>query len=167
MIGAMHVANSFLLKAKSEKIDLTPKVLYYMVYLLYSNVLYKYGIKLFNEPFCITDIGPVVPSLYYKFNSYGNKKIKSYASNAIGQILYANNDEFYKYLEEVWYIYKDFSELELYNIITKNNGAYDITKKRNEIVLKDSDILSDQINNNEIILEKAKVLKNKFVEGNY
>lgn len=167
MIGAMHIANSILLKAKYDNVEITPKKLYYMVYLLYSNVLYNYGFKLFNEPFSITDIGPVVPSIYYKFNSYGNKRIKKYASNATGQILYANGENFNKYLEEVWYVYKDFSELELYNIIAKNNSAYDMTRKRNEIVLKDSDILSDEINNNEIILENAKVLKNKFKERNY
>jgi len=162
MIGAIHVANSFLLKAKKENIGVTPRKLYSLVYLLYSNILYKYGTKLFNEPFQITDEGPIVPSLYYKFNSYGNKKIKSYASNAFGETFYVNNENFNKCLNEIWFQYKDYTENELFTIVTSDNSAYNKARINNILILNDSDILSDEISKNEEMLERAKSLKIKF-----
>ena len=165
MISAIHVANSLLLKAKKENISITPKKLYCLVYLLYSNVLYKYGIKLFNEPFSITNIGPIVPSLYFKFNCYGNKKIRSFASNALGETFYVNNNDFNKCLEEIWLEYKNYSDVEI-NEIIKTNCAYSKYRIKNSDVLKDSDILSSEINKNEEILKRAKILKNNFIGFN-
>lgn len=162
MIGAIHVANSILLRAKKENVSMTPKKLYCLVYLLYSDVLYRYGTKLFNEPFLITEEGPVVPSLYYKFNSYGNKKIKNYASSAFGETFYVNNNNFNKCLDELWFYYINYSENELFDVVTSNNSAYSKTIKNNSDIINDFDILSIEISKNKKILERAKILKNNL-----
>lgn len=161
MIGAVHVANAILKRAKRDNISIKPIKLYYLIYLLYSNVLYKDGTKLFNEPFSVTEIGPVVPTIYFKFNSYRDDKINSYATNALGKAYIVNGSPFDLYLEEIWIKYNNYSETDLYELITSVDSAFYKAKKVNSI-LKDQDILNDEIIRNENVLKRAKILKNNI-----
>lgn len=164
MISATIVANSILLKAKENNFYIKPIRLYYYVYFLYSSMLYKYGVKLFNEPFSVTEIGPIVPSIYCKFNCYGNKVIKSCSKNAMGVVNYIRGETFNECVEEIIFKYKDYSDKDLYNLIVKQKTAYKNALINNN-VLNDSDILNDEINIDEEILRKAKTLKNIINNG--
>jgi len=165
MVFATNVANSILLKARENNIYIKPIRLYNYVYLLYSSMFYKYGVKLFDEPFNVTDLGPVVPSIYYKFNCYGNKVIRSFAKNAIGEIDYIRGEAFDDCVEEIIFKYKYYSDEELYNFIINEKKAYNNARANNNLTLSDFDILNDEINFNEEILKKAKTLKNIINNG--
>lgn len=58
MITALDVANTFLDRAKKEKIDISPMKLQKLIYILYKVYLQKNGFKLFEERFEVWQYGP-------------------------------------------------------------------------------------------------------------
>ena len=48
--------------------------------------------KLFSEQFSYSYMGPILPSVYFKFNCYGNEEIKSYSFDAKGNIYIIENN---------------------------------------------------------------------------
>ena len=113
IICGWHVANSILKKSFEEEKYITPLKLNYLVYLLSSEYLYKNGKNLFNEVCEKTKLGPVVPSIYCKFNSYRNKVITTYASDASGRTRGIHSHEFDNLLSCVWEKYKNIFEIEI------------------------------------------------------
>lgn len=146
MISGWLVANSILKKSFEDNIYITPLKLNYLVYLLYSNYLYRTGENLFNEPFEKTYLGPVVPTVQFKFGSFKKNKIDEYAKDALGNIKYVKGDMFDNILNYIWDTYKYMSDVEIFILI--NNGDFYSNKKIGE-VLSDTDILEDEKNRNE------------------
>lgn len=94
VVCGWNVANSILKKSFEEENYITPLKLNCMVYLLYSEYLYLTGEKLFNEFFEKTKYGPVVPSIYSKFETLKNNVITRYAKDANDRIMFVRNDKF-------------------------------------------------------------------------
>ena len=84
MISAVNTANNFIRRSKQEDIAITPLKLQKLVYFLYKQYLQSTKCKLFSEQFETWKYGPVVPSIYTEFSSYGNDPIKSYAQDSQG-----------------------------------------------------------------------------------
>lgn len=146
MIVGSIVANSILKKAQEDNILITPLKLNYLVYLLYSNYLYRTGENLFNELFEKTYLGPIIPTVQFKFGSFKNNNINEYSKDALGNIKYVKGDIFDSILNYIWDTYKYMSDVEIFILI--NNGDFYSYKKIGE-VLSDTDILEDEKNRNE------------------
>lgn len=86
LISPVHLANAILKKVKEKNMKISPVKLYNLIYLVYSDYLYHTQSKLFNEQFSSSYMGPILPSIYFKFNCYGNEEIKTFASDAKGNI---------------------------------------------------------------------------------
>ena len=78
----VHIANYFLWRAKKEGVkDITPLKLVKLVYFTYAWYYAVYNQKLFAEKIEAWQYGPVVPSIYHEFKSFGNNPIDRYAIN--------------------------------------------------------------------------------------
>ena len=84
LITAVCVANNFLKRGKAENIEITPLKLQKLIYFLYADYLKRSNDELFSERFETWTLGPVVPSVYDEFRSYGKKPIATYASDSLG-----------------------------------------------------------------------------------
>ena len=137
IITSVHVANSILKRAKEKNIRVTPVKLYNLIYLVYSDYLYHTQIKLFNEPFSTSYMGPILPNVYFKFNCYGNEEIETFASDAKGNVYTVHNSMLdsiinlnldlygYSYPEELIEVTKQRSKVrqEFYNDIEISDNA--------------------------------------------
>jgi len=92
VIGSTFLANSILKKAKEKNMKINCIKLYNLIYLIYLDYYNKTGTKLFSEQFSYSYMGPILPSVYFKFNCYGNEEIKSYSFDAKGNIYIIENN---------------------------------------------------------------------------
>jgi len=108
MLNTQAAANTFLYLGFKENIEITPVKLQKLVYFLYTEYLQRTGTPLFSEPFENLISGPVLPSLYYKFHSFGTNPITRFARNATGQVEMINlevSNDLTTAVRKIWYIY--------------------------------------------------------------
>lgn len=160
IICGWHVANSILKKSFNEEHYITPLKLNFLLYLLCSEYLYLNGTGLFNETFEKTKLGPVVPSVYYKFNSFGNKCITSYAQDASGKTEIVNSEIFADCLSRVW---EKFKNLDDYITLLYIESGSSYSEKNLGEILTETDILLDEISRKEEELENAKNYIKKLI----
>lgn len=153
VISGWHAANSILKKSFEEKNYVTLFKLNCLVYLIYSEYLYLHGEELFSEMFEKTKLGPAVPSIFFKFNSFRNNEITRYAKDAMGKTIGISSDLFDECLYHVWGKFKNMDSYEILSYI--ENGSCYSNKNYGEI-LSNSDMLMDEINRREVELENAK-----------
>ena len=146
MIAPTTVANNFLVRGLKENIEITPLKLQKLVYFLYATYLKATDEKLFSEPFETWTKGPVVPSIYAAFSTYGKKPIKTLALNSQSiSFMVAEKGIFKKCIDTVWLTYKALSGEELSDLTHKPGTAWSKAKKDAKIVLEDADIVFDGI----------------------
>nr|DAM47976.1 MAG TPA: hypothetical protein [Caudoviricetes sp.] len=144
MLNTQTVANTFILLGFEENIKISPMKLQKLTYFLYKEYLQSTGLPLFSEPFEKWQYGPVLPSLYYEFNSFGANPITRFARNAKGQaeiidLEFSNNLS--NAVKKVWKIYKNYSAIELSALTHQKDTAWDKTEN---IKLSDEDIKNER-----------------------
>lgn len=149
MVSALNVGNSILKKAFSENIDITPMKLQKLIYFVYRGYLQKTNLPLFNERFEVWKYGPVIPSVYSTFRSYGSNAIRTYAIENDGQtILIVNEDSspnFKKVLEDIWGRCKLLDGIYLSSLTHKKDTAWRIAFEKHNLYLSDEDIKSEEV----------------------
>ena len=144
MINTQTVANTFLLLGFREHIGISPMKLQKMTYFLYKEYLKNTDIPLFSEPFEKWKYGPVLPSLYYEFSSFGASPITRLARNARGQaeiIDLTRKTALTDAVRKVWRIYKNYSAVELSTLTHRAGTAWD---KAEHYKLSDKDIKDER-----------------------
>lgn len=124
--SAKAVANEFLHLAKDEGRSLTPMQLLKLVYFAYGWYWALAKDRLIDERVEAWKYGPVFPSLYHEFKSFGNEPIDSFATEweAVrkdGKFLICSeeqripeSDEMPRQLiRRVWDVYKKYSAIQL------------------------------------------------------
>ena len=154
VVCGWYVANSILKKSFEEKNYITPLKLNCLVYLLSSEYLYLNGECLSNELFEKTKYGPVLPSIYFKFNSFGNRVITKYAKDATGKIIHINGIKFDESLLHIWEKFKNIDDA---TIISYIGSGSNYSKKEMDRTISEREMLMDEIDRQEKTLEKAKV----------
>jgi uncharacterized phage-associated protein len=127
-----HIANFFLWKAGEENIgDITPMKLIKLVYIAYAWYLAIFDKKLFGEQVQAWRHGPVIPSIYHEFKTFGYMPISKYAieySLEEGEksypIVRGDDDKTIKLLEAVWAVYKNKSGIELSKITHEEHSPW-------------------------------------------
>ncbi len=129
-----HIANYFLQKAEKEDINISPMKLLKLVYIGYGWVIALTNEKLFGEPIQAWQHGPVVPSLYNEFKSYGKYPIDTLATELDldkGTVstpkISKEHDNIRAILGKVWGVYKDFSAWSLRNKTHEEGTPWDQT----------------------------------------
>lgn len=163
IICGWHVANSILEKSFEEENYITALKLNYLVYLLYSEYLYLNGEGLFNELFEKTELGPVVPSVYSKFNLFSNQVITKYAKDSTGRTRGITGNTFNESLSRVW---EKFKNMDNDIILSYIESGYYYSRREEGETLTQADMLIDEISRKEEELEKEKNYIKKFTRIN-
>jgi uncharacterized phage-associated protein len=146
LIAPVIVANNFIKRAKDEDISVTPLKLQKLVYFLYREYLIKTGESLFTERFETWKYGPVLPSIYSEFNSYGDDSIKTYSKDSQGKSFSVNETGIFKTcIDSVWEKYKFNTGLQLSNMTHEPGTAWSKAKDAHSPYLKDEDIMNEAI----------------------
>lgn len=161
-ICGWNIANSILIKSFDDEIYITPLKLNCLVYLLYSEYLYLTGEPLLSEKFIKTEEGPIILSNHYKFCSYGDNVIETYAEDAKGKVIYLESELFDECLNYIWEKYKNKDEYDILSYIEDGN---EYSKKNNEEQIKDIDILYDIISIKEEESEEARSYIKKLTQS--
>lgn len=145
MISAVAVANNFIRKGKEENVDITPLKLQKLVYFLYKQYLQKTGDKLFSELFETWKYGPVIPSIYTEFSSYGDEPIQTFAQDSQGNsYVVEEKGEFKDALDYVWSSYKEYTGMELSLLTHRQGTAWSKAKDEERQYLTDEEIKNEQ-----------------------
>jgi len=159
VICGWYIANSILKKSFEEKNYITPSKLNSLVYLLSSEYLYLNGESLSNELFEKTKHGPVIPSIYFKFNSFGNRVITEYAKDSTGKIIHINGMKFDECLSHIWEKFENIDDVTILSYIESGRGY---SKKEVDTTISEREMLMDEISRQEEKLEKAKSYTKKI-----
>lgn len=133
MQSAIAVANYFINKSLETGRPITPMQLVKLVYISHGWYLGHTGEPLIPEVVEAWKYGPVIPSVYHKFKSYGDTPIKSQAEE-----LHVVNDEIIflfpnvtdesakKLLENVWNAYSNLDGLQLSTLTHQKGTPWDV-----------------------------------------
>ena len=141
-LNTQTIANTFIMLGADESIAITPMKLQKLTYFLYKDYLKTTGKKLFSEQFEKWRFGPVLPSLYYEFNSFGAHPITRFAKDAKGQVevinLNAKNNASNS-IKKIWSEYKNYSAIQLSQLTHRPGTAWDKAGS----ILSDEDIINE------------------------
>lgn len=143
MITALDIANTFLERAKKEKIDISPMKLQKLIYILYKVYLKENDLKLFNDRFEVWQYGPVISSVYQVFKKFRSNRITEYYLNPDGTyntVRFNSNPRFDKAFEEVWNKYRQIDGIYLSQLTHQSDTAWSKADCRGDMYLDDEDI---------------------------
>ena len=145
MITPVFVANNFIKRGRAENVGITPLKLQKLVYFLYREYLKRTSEPLFSERFETWKFGPVVPSIYAEFSSYGSKEIKSYATDSKGKCFAVTEVGIFKEsIDKVWGIYGRHSGETLSDLTHQNGTAWSKAKEKQQKYLAIDDIRNEE-----------------------
>lgn len=147
MITALDVANTFLARAKKEKIDISPMKLQKLIYILYKNYLKETQKKLFSDKFEVWKYGPVISEVYQAFKKYRSNRITEFYLNSDGSyntVKLGNNSYFDKIFEKVWNKYCLIDGIYLSQLTHQKNTAWSKADDRDDTFLNDNDIFEEE-----------------------
>jgi len=143
VITGSILANTFLERAFDEEIEISPmklqKILYFtcLEYLRFTETL------LFTEPFEAWRYGPVLPSAYAEFSSYGKNGITRFARDSQGKVFLVNesaNPQLKEAINRVWEGCKRLTAIELSQLTHREGTGWDRATKKKELVITMEDM---------------------------
>ena len=144
LISPVFVSNNFLRRGRADKINITPLKLQKLVYFLYKDYLKRTGEPLFSERFETWKKGPVVPSIYSEFSSYGRMPIKTYATDSRGKcFMVSETGTFKECIDRIWRVYGDYSAEALSELTHQNGTAWAKAKEKENRFLDIEDIKNE------------------------
>ncbi len=146
MNKTLAIANTFLEKAYSEKIMISPMKMQKIIYILYKSYLKETNKKIFDEKFEVWKYGPVIRSVYNAFKYYGSNPITTFYKEKVDNyftIDLSKNNDFTKIFNRVWETYKNIDGIYLSMLTHLDDTAWDLAFKRNESYLCDDDIRNE------------------------
>lgn len=145
LISPVHVANNILKRGYDEKVEITPLKLQKLVYFVYKDYLKKTGYPLFTEPFETWTYGPVIPSIYAEFSSYGKKPIKTFAKDSRGKsFIVTESGAFGNSIDKVWGMYGRLSGETLSKLTHREGTAWTKAKDNKSNYLNIEDIRNEE-----------------------
>lgn len=144
ILNTQTIANTFILCGAEENIPISPMKLQKLTYFFYKDYLKVTGHALFSEPFEKWTYGPVLPSLYYEFNSFGANNITRFAKDAKGQAEIINlqaDNRISASFKRIWQKYKGFDAISLSELTHKKGSAWDKTKNT---IISNEDIKNEE-----------------------
>lgn len=145
MVAPVTIANNFLYKAFMEKIDVTPLKLQKLIYFLYKDYLQNTGNELFGEPFETWKFGPVLPSVYCEFASFGKDAITKFARDSQNNVvLIEEKGEFETSVNRVWGKYKGCSGEYLSDLTHRKGSAWSKAVEAKSKYIQSKDIKDEE-----------------------
>jgi uncharacterized phage-associated protein len=133
--SAKAIANYLIDVAYDDrKRRLSPMNLQKLVYFAHGWYLALYDKPLLDEKIEAWPYGPVVPSLYHEFKSFGCKNIRQHATDVcldddfeIVTPKIQNNKPLKSFLDKIWEVYGDYSAIQLSNMTHEDGTPWAIT----------------------------------------
>lgn len=113
---ATDLCNNILQRGKREKIDVSPMKLQKLMYYVCRDYVHETGQMPISEDFEVWQYGPVLPSVYGEFKSFGAKPITCYAKDASGhsyKVSESENPTLSMIIDVVWAKYKNITGIDL------------------------------------------------------
>jgi len=131
MENPLAIANFFIKKSLETGIPVTNMKLVKLVYIAHGWYLGLTGQPLIGEGAEAWKYGPVIPSIYYSFNTYGGNPINqiAYTITPSGQTSnYPLSDpSLNEFLDKVWDVYSGYSAIELSAFTHQENTPWNET----------------------------------------
>lgn len=122
---ATDLCNNILFRGRQDRIRVTPMKLQKLMYYVCRDYVQKTGQMPIGEEFEVWQYGPVLPSVYAEFKSFGSNPITAYAKDASGNSYKVSEEEnpiLAEVLDVVWAKYKRMSGVQL-SRLTHMNGS--------------------------------------------
>lgn len=113
---ATDLCNNILLRGKRDNVSISPMKLQKLMYYVCRDYVKETNQMPINELFEVWQYGPVLPSVYGEFKSFGSNPITSYAKDATGRSYKVNEEEnpiLASTIEIVWAKNKHLSGIQL------------------------------------------------------
>jgi len=136
------LCNNIILRGKKENIEISPMKLQKLMYYVCRDYVKQTNHLPISETFEVWQYGPVLPSIYAEFKSFGSKPITSFAKDAAGRSYKVSEEEnpvLASTLDVVWAQYKRMSGVELSRKTHKSNSGWyrAYMAHRNQISVED------------------------------
>ena len=147
LVVPIWIANNFLIRGIKDDIELNPPKLQRFIYFVYATYLQATHSKLFSERFETWNKGPVLPSIYAKFGSYGCEPITVLAKDSRDKVFIVLERDIIirKCFDTVWGKYKNCTSEELSNAVCREGTAWYSAENNMQRFLADNDIINDGI----------------------
>lgn len=131
MKTALEIANYFIEKSLESGEELTPMKLNKLVYIAHGWYLGLADKPLIGEAAQAWKYGPVIPSVYHRFKSYGGAQITSLepASDMV-TIPEVRDEELKEFLQRIWDVYGRLSGLQLSSLTHQEGTPWSVTRHR-------------------------------------
>ena len=146
MVSVQALANTILRMGEQDGTKISPMKLQKLMYYVCVEYAQNTGRNLIAEHFCVWMYGPVLPSVYDEFHSYGSEPIRSYAKNANGKsyaLMEETPENVYGIIKDVWNRFSPFSAIELSRRThLKGSGWSRAFERKSELISLD-DMIND------------------------
>ena len=131
MKTALEIANFFIEKSLGSGEELSPMKLNKLVYIAHGWYLGLADKPLIGEAAQAWKYGPVIPSVYRRFKSYGGAQITSVepASDLI-TIPEVRDSELKEFLQRIWDVYGHLSGLQLSSLTHQADTPWSVIRSR-------------------------------------
>lgn len=142
MVTALTIANTILVRATVEGMEVRHMKLQKLTYILYKEYLQQTGNPLFGERFEVWKYGPVLRSVYEVYGRFGSNVIPVVASNSncVYVVNLQKSAELKDIFEKFWNTYKDYAGTYLAKLTYAKNTAWRKAADAHQIFLSDEDI---------------------------
>jgi uncharacterized phage-associated protein len=153
---ASAIANEFLRVAKEQAQPITPLHIQKYVYFSHGWFLALKNDPLIKERVCAWDYGPVIPSLYHSFKSFGSGPITSFATeteikNDGGNLRFVTKEAWVEnysvneenkvytlaFIERIWEVYRGFSAVQLSQLTHADDSPWSQARRQKQTVIPD------------------------------
>lgn len=107
-----YLCNNILVRGMEENVPITPMKLQKLMYYTCREYVHRTGESPISERFEVWRYGPVLPSVYGEFRSFGKMPITEYAKDADGKsrkISESRNPVLARVLDDVWRRFRHYS----------------------------------------------------------
>lgn len=122
---ATNLCNNILWRGNEENIAITPMKLQKLMYFVCRDYVHTTGQSPISEQFEVWKYGPVLPSVYGEFKSFGARPITEFAKDAMGcarKVSESKNPILSEVIDIVWAKYKRYTGAEL-SALTHEKGS--------------------------------------------
>ena len=130
-------AHQILWERRAESVTTTPMQVLKLTYICYGVILAFTEERLFDEPIEAWKFGPVIPSVYQSFKSFGDRPIQITVADQ-----HELNTRHKGLIHEIELIHRRYDGIQLSSLTHTRGTPWDITIKRDGVgaIIRDDDI---------------------------
>ena len=140
------LCNNILLRGFNSGEKITPMKLQKLMYFICRDFTKQYGVSPISEQFEVWQYGPVLPSVYSEFKSFGANPITAFARDAQGSaymVSERDNSGLAQIIDSVWERYRSASGIELSRITHQSESGWYRAYTTSRQYITEEDLMSD------------------------